>query len=61
MKVAVIYPEVMEVARYKSKRKEFPPFWALYIAAALEEKQYQVDIIKLTSDNLIMTSLIMMH
>jgi len=53
MKIAVIYPEVMEIARYKTKRKEFPPFGALYIAAALEEHGYIVEIIKLTTDNLI--------
>lgn len=53
MKIAVIYPEVIDMARYKSKRKEFPPFGALYIASALLEHNYEVDIIRLTPENLV--------
>lgn len=37
MKIVIIYPEVLDIARYKEKRKEFPPFGALYLAAVIEE------------------------
>lgn len=46
MKIAIIYPEVYEVARYKEKRKEFPPFGVLYLAAALENENFDVKILK---------------
>lgn len=36
VRVAVIYPEVLDMARYRELRKEFPPFGALYIAASAE-------------------------
>lgn len=52
MKVAVIYPEVLSMARYREKRKEFPPFGALYIAASIEAHGHDVSIIKLDSANL---------
>lgn len=32
MKVAFVYPEVYDVARFGKKRKEFPPFGVLYLA-----------------------------
>lgn len=52
MKVVVLYPEVLDMARYREKRKEFPPFGALYIAAAIEAAGYEVSIVKLTPENL---------
>ncbi|MGZ2744888.1 B12-binding domain-containing radical SAM protein [Burkholderia stagnalis] len=52
MKVAVIYPEVLDMARYRERRKEFPPFGALYIAAAIEAAGHTVRIVKLSPSNL---------
>lgn len=48
MKIAVIYPEVLDMARYRSNRKEFPPFGAMYIASALENDEHEVEILKIT-------------
>lgn len=53
MKVAVVYPEVLDMGRYRDKRKEFPPFGALYIAAAMEQKGMEVKVFKLNPDNII--------
>ncbi|GAB2923507.1 hypothetical protein GCM10022245_65550 [Streptomyces mayteni] len=33
MRVALVYPEVLDLARFKEKRREFPPFGVLYLAA----------------------------
>lgn len=52
MKVVVIYPEVLDMARYRKNRKEFPPFGALYIASSIEEKGHEVKILKLDPHNL---------
>lgn len=52
MKVAVIYPEVLDMARYRERRKEFPPFGALYIAASIESAGHDVSIVKLDPDKL---------
>jgi len=52
MRVAVIYPEVLDMARYRELRKEFPPFGALYIAASVEAAGHDVSIIKLDPGNL---------
>ncbi|MFA6533860.1 MAG: radical SAM protein [Patescibacteria group bacterium] len=51
MKVALVYPEVYDLARFKEKRKEFPPFGVLYLAAFLEENHFKVDLIKVSQDN----------
>ncbi len=32
MKIAIVYPEVYDIARFGKKRKEFPPFGVLYLA-----------------------------
>jgi anaerobic magnesium-protoporphyrin IX monomethyl ester cyclase len=37
MKVALLYPEVYDMARFKDMRKEFPPFGVLYLAAVAEQ------------------------
>jgi anaerobic magnesium-protoporphyrin IX monomethyl ester cyclase len=50
MRVAVVYPEVLDMARYRERRKEFPPFGALYIAATLEQAGHAVDVSKLTPE-----------
>jgi anaerobic magnesium-protoporphyrin IX monomethyl ester cyclase len=51
MRVAVIYPEVLDMARYRERRKEFPPFGALYIGAALESRGHEVEIKKIDPYN----------
>jgi radical SAM superfamily enzyme YgiQ (UPF0313 family) len=51
MKVALVYPEVYDLARFKEQRKEFPPFGVLYLAAFLEENHFEVDIIKVSQDS----------
>ncbi len=45
MKVALIYPDVYEVARYQYSRKEIPPFGVMYIASVLEQLNNEVMII----------------
>lgn len=51
MKIALVYTEVYDLARFKEQRKEFPPFGVLYLAAFLEENHFKVDIIKINRDN----------
>lgn len=51
MKCALIYPEMYELSRYGTKRKEFPPFGVLYLAAALEKAGDKVDIFTATEEN----------
>lgn len=48
MKVALLYPEVYDMARFKERRKEFPPFGVLYLAAVIEQAGHQVAIKKIT-------------
>lgn len=48
LKLALVYPEVYGVARFKEKRKEFPPFGVLYLAASAE-KIATVKIFKITN------------
>lgn len=47
MRVAIVFPEVLDMARYRERRKEFPPFGALYVSAALEQAGHEVAIIKI--------------
>ncbi|MEO3807691.1 radical SAM protein [Sphaerisporangium sp. B11E5] len=44
MKVALLYPEVYDMARFKQQRKEFPPFGVLYLAAVAEHAGHHVEI-----------------
>jgi anaerobic magnesium-protoporphyrin IX monomethyl ester cyclase len=44
MRVALLYPEVYDMARFKDKRKEFPPFGVLYLAAVAEQAGHEVSI-----------------
>jgi len=44
MKVALLYPEVYDMARFKDKRKEFPPFGVLYLAAVIEQAGHGVTV-----------------
>lgn len=48
MRVALVYPEVYDLARFKEKRKEFPPFGVLYLAAVAERAGHDVAIVKVT-------------
>jgi radical SAM superfamily enzyme YgiQ (UPF0313 family) len=50
MKVALLYPEVYDVARFKERRREFPPFGVLYLAAVIEEAGHAVGIKKVTPE-----------
>lgn len=51
MKVAVVYPEVYDLARFKEKRKEFPPFGVLYLSAVMEQAHHQVRVFKVSPGN----------
>jgi radical SAM superfamily enzyme YgiQ (UPF0313 family) len=42
MNVALLYPEVYDMARFKDKRKEFPPFGVLYLAAVIEQAGHDI-------------------
>jgi anaerobic magnesium-protoporphyrin IX monomethyl ester cyclase len=42
MRVALLYPEVYDMARFRDKRKEFPPFGVLYLAAVIEQAGHDV-------------------
>ncbi|MFI7049039.1 B12-binding domain-containing radical SAM protein [Streptosporangium sandarakinum] len=44
MKIALLYPEVYDMARFSQERKEFPPFGVLYLAAVVEDAGHQVEI-----------------
>lgn len=44
MKVALLYPEVYDMARFRDKRKEFPPFGVLYLAAVAENAGHEVAV-----------------
>lgn len=44
MRILLIYPNVLDLARFGSKRKEFPPFGTLYLASAAERYGYDVEI-----------------
>ncbi len=48
MKVALLYPEVYVMARFKDKRKEFPPFGVLYLAAVAEQAGHDVAVTAVT-------------
>lgn len=51
MRVAVVYPEAVDLARFKEGRKEFPPFGALYLAAEIEKGGHEVGVFKLTESS----------
>ena len=48
MRVALLYPEVYDMARFREHRKEFPPFGVLYLAASLRSAGHEVRILKVT-------------
>ena len=51
MNAIMFYPEVYEIARFNKKRKEFPPFGVLYLAAVLENIGIKVNIQKITTES----------
>jgi radical SAM superfamily enzyme YgiQ (UPF0313 family) len=51
VKVAVVYPEVYDLARFREKRKEFPPFGVLYLSAVLENANVDVRMFKVSPEN----------
>ncbi len=48
MRIALIYPEVYDLARFREGRKEFPPFGPLYLAAAAERAGHDVEILRVS-------------
>lgn len=51
MRIALIYPEVYDIARFYGKRKEFPPFGVLYLASVLENNNFDIQIFTVDSNN----------
>lgn len=51
MHVALVYPEVYDLARFKEKRKEFPPFGVLYLASVAEQAGHDVTVFKVTDQD----------
>jgi radical SAM superfamily enzyme YgiQ (UPF0313 family) len=51
MRVALVYPEVLDLARFKEKRKEFPPFGVLYLASVAEQAGHEVTIFKVNDQD----------
>jgi anaerobic magnesium-protoporphyrin IX monomethyl ester cyclase len=49
IRVALVYPEVLDLARFKENRKEFPPFGVLYLAAVAEQAGHEVAVFKATA------------
>lgn len=47
MHVCLIYPEVYDLARFRERRREFPPFGVLYLGSVLEAAGHAVAIHKI--------------
>ena len=51
MKIAIVYPEVYDIARFGKKRKEFPPFGVLYLATIVSaQNEMEVEVFSVESD-----------
>lgn len=51
MKIAIVYPEVYDIARFGKKRKEFPPFGVLYLATIVSaQNEMEVKVFSVESD-----------
>jgi len=48
VRIALVYPEVYDLARFRESRKEFPPFGPLYLAASAEQAGHEVAIFKVS-------------
>lgn len=46
MRVAMLYPEVYDMARFREGRREFPPFGVMYLGAALRDAGHDPAILK---------------
>ena len=53
MKIAMVFPEVYDFARFYGKRKEFPPFGVLYLSAIFENIGCEVRIFTANPDKFI--------
>ena len=51
MRVALVYPEVYDLARFRELRKEFPPFGVLYLAAVAEQAGHDVSVFAVTDED----------
>jgi radical SAM superfamily enzyme YgiQ (UPF0313 family) len=49
MKIALLYPEVYDLAHFKDERKEFPPFGVLYLATIAEQIGSNVELFKINN------------
>jgi radical SAM superfamily enzyme YgiQ (UPF0313 family) len=52
MRVALLYPEVYDMARFRERRREFPPFGVLYLAAMCENAGHEVAVVQVRPDEL---------
>jgi len=52
MRVALLYPEVYDMARFRERRREFPPFGVLYLAAVVENAGHEVAVFQVRPDAL---------
>jgi len=50
MKIAFVYPEIYEIAKFGTRRKEFPPFGVMYLAASVEQVGIEVKLLKISSE-----------
>lgn len=50
LNVAILYPDVYDMARFQEKRKEFPPFGAMYLASVLRDNGHNVDLMNITGE-----------
>ncbi|MEV6350247.1 radical SAM protein [Actinoplanes sp. NPDC051851] len=50
MRVALLYPEVYDMARFREGRREFPPFGVLYLGAVIEAAGHDVRIRKVAPE-----------
>ncbi|WP_027004804.1 B12-binding domain-containing radical SAM protein [Conexibacter woesei] len=49
-RIAILYPEVYDLARFREGRREFPPFGPLYLAAVAEEAGHEVVLMRIQED-----------
>ena len=54
IRVAIVYPELFEIARYKKLRKEKPPLGVLTIAAVIEKHNFSVSVFQINTENYIL-------
>ncbi|WP_084010570.1 radical SAM protein [Pseudofrankia sp. DC12] len=52
MRVALLYPEVYDMARFRERRREFPPFGVLYLASVLEGAGHEAVVLQIRPDHL---------